>query len=485
MISLLYKNGIPNTEKSDDMRYTDFMLDKIVESLTADVKCQDYFIKILISPLSDESSIIFRQEILGDFLNNRQLLERMCDYFSGFRLLVSEFRKGRKNAFQLNIYASGAETENTVYRLQQSAYILKKILALLKSIDALLNGLVIRSCGISNLKTRVREIVISESFSELMRLASDFEFYRLGEIGSEVKAVIDGMGKVDSTDLYSVSTQQVQKNSPKKFSIRKSIKDDGNKVGIRISLSGNSDLVLPALRDVADAFEYIIKSVTEEFGSIGSELLFYKTATAYCDKLTALNVDYCFPTFSDKTGIDSLYDLYLLFSSDTVSKIIPNDFSMSDRTKGVIIEGENSSGKTVYLRSVITAFLFAQAGLPVAARGAEFEIQNDIGVLMTYAENDDNTDDMYGRFEREVSEIKKLIERTGENSILFLNEIFQTTDYTEGAEALYHILNYFYDKKIKWVLVTHLKQLSAMYPPGADIIKLHTAGGQEYKVLRG
>ena len=85
-----------------------------------------------------------------------------------------------------------------------------------------------------------------------------------------------------------------------------------------------------------------------------------------------------------------------------------------------------------------------------------------------------------GRFEQEVSEIKEMVDSLTENSLIILNETFQTTAYDEGATGLYGILKYFTKKDVVWILVSHLTQLKDHYTR-TDAYHMHTDGA--YRVI--
>ncbi len=147
---------------------------------------------------------------------------------------------------------------------------------------------------------------------------------------------------------------------------------------------------------------------------------------------------------------------------------------------GILITGENNSGKTVYLRSVGTAQLLFQAGLPVPCESARMRILSAVYTCYAAAEKEFVSGNDAGRFEQEVRILSQLAERIQPNSLLLLNEVFQTTAYSEGAEGLYHILNYFMRHGVNFIAVTHLKELVPLY--GGRIRHLVTAPGYRIEV---
>ena len=194
--------------------------------------------------------------------------------------------------------------------------------------------------------------------------------------------------------------------------------------------------------------------------------------------------------------ISRLYDLLLAGRALAAKDVVPNDicFPTSDSVAnnsddnsskaagvpGILITGENNSGKTVYLRSVGTAQLLFQAGLPVPCESARMRILSAVHTCYAAAEKEFVSGNDAGRFEQEVRVLSQLAERIQPNSLLLLNEVFQTTAYSEGAEGLYHILNYFTRHGVNFIAVTHLKELVPLY--GGRIRHLVTAPGYRIEV---
>ena len=73
-----------------------------------------------------------------------------------------------------------------------------------------------------------------------------------------------------------------------------------------------------------------------------------------------------------------------------------------------------------------------------------------------------------------------MVDTLKDGSLVFLNETFQSTAYAEGAEGLYHLLKHFSALNIRWILVSHLRQLEEMFENN-EVTILHTAEG--YKIV--
>ena len=243
-------------------------------------------------------------------------------------------------------------------------------------------------------------------------------------------------------------------------------------------------IISKTAKEITEAFEYIITSVCGEFSGIYYDLAFYVFAVKYCEAMVRAGTPVCFAELSDSTEITGLYDVYLLLTLPNPSAVVQNDFLLSYKTKGIIITGDNSAGKTVYLRAVSMAYILTAAGLPISAESAKISLPKDISLQMASAERAYQSGNITGRFEEEVIDIKKIVDSVQTDSIILLNEVFQTTDYSEGAEGLYYILEYLNKKGARWILVTHLKQLTTMYKNDLSVVKLRAGSGERYKVCR-
>ena len=124
-----------------------------------------------------------------------------------------------------------------------------------------------------------------------------------------------------------------------------------------------------------------------------------------------------------------------------------------DKDQSVLVLGTNNTGKTVMLRTIGICQIFAQTGLFVPADYACVDIRKDIISIFSGEEKDTNVG---GRFEKEVIDIKDIIDEVDNNSLVIINEIFQSTFAEDGEKALFDILNYFSEIDVKWITVTHL-----------------------------
>jgi DNA mismatch repair ATPase MutS len=196
-----------------------------------------------------------------------------------------------------------------------------------------------------------------------------------------------------------------------------------------------------------------------------NQLYFYEIGLKYISRTNHYGAETVFPDITDKKGFDyeALYDILLVFRDQSAKRVCPNSLSVDSTKDGVLIFGDNGSGKTVFLRSLACMQVIGQAGLPVPASKASIYPYSSIYTQFSEGEKMFERGNDAGCFEQEVSEIAEMVDGLTDNSLIILNETFQTTAYDEGAEGLYHILNYFSGQKIRFLLVSHLHQLEGRF----------------------
>ena len=280
------------------------------------------------------------------------------------------------------------------------------------------------------------------------------------------------MNSSEETSLYKTKKEQKKRRF---FCSGENIQESENAPD-SIPLNYNSftteKIVGQSISDITDALIDVANHILSEFIGLRDDLMFYEAACRISDKFRELSVNAEFPIFEDKTEILDLYDLFLLFRSPSETTVIPNDFLLPRESGGMLIRGGNGSGKTVYLRSITTAYLFAQSGLPVPAKKACFVPVRHLDILMASSEKTLELLSDAGRFEEEVGKIAEIVNHLEPQSIVMLNEIFQTTSYTEGAEGLYYILRYLSSCSVRWICVTHLLDLFDLFADNDNIIKI-------------
>lgn len=476
--------------RADKNLIANFMLDRSFAEICADVNKRRYFLDIVAEPLMNTENIIYRREILQDFIARSNLLPSLKRAFGRFSELKEEQQRERTRLFTISrTNDTDSSFVNAKAIAQISSLTLKKTLLFLRETGEILHIYPPLSTGLRTLAARIDRLTHGEAFDRLTELCTRFEDLSDTDIYDMHISLNENARIFDyrvSGIVNNIKTAEM--TGIKKLFAPKS-KPEAGTGGIRFTDQYDklrNELLGGALSAAGNLFSKLSKNIFDEFCGLAKELEFYETALRYHSTMRSKNAPVCFPEINNErnTHIESLADLFLCMKQFTVGSVVPNDVYIGQNARGILIRGENNSGKTVYLRSVGTAQLLAQAGLPIPAKNASVSVMNGIYTQFAASEKEFAEGNDAGRFEQEVREISAIIDNIRPDSLVLLNETFQTTAYREGAEGLYHILNYLSARGVKWILVTHLHELYERFDDG-DVMKMISGkGATRYKFIK-
>ena len=483
-ISILYLNErISKAEPISERILYHLSLDRSFAHICADVKKRHHFLSVVSDLTDDKNEILYRQDVVKDFESNPDLLDQFISLSARFEELRVSQKDAGKEEYRLNATgtASSAASKNI---LGAQALCLKRALLFVKAYGELLAKFDLKSDGLINLFDACRELYENPEFSKLITFCSKYENFSTSGYW-DYKFTLNDEGRIEEYALIDHRYIHVTDPDVKKkgFSLFKKT-EEANFPCARVNPSKDGffeSLAIASFSDLTKLFSNISEQIFSRFGAIGHELVFYDVALKYINTLISKNIPFCYPTFSTNNSITvkNLYDLYLVMSKPNPSDVIPNDFKFAESNGGLLVFGNNGSGKTVYLRSVGTMQVLAQAGLPIPCESAEISLFSQLATQFSESEKEFCEGNDAGRFEQEVRELAVMVDTLKEGSLVFLNETFQSTAYAEGAEGLYHLLKHFSALNIRWILVSHLRQIEAMFEQNEASV-LHT--GEGYKI---
>lgn len=479
-ISILHKNErASEPEHLHDKVLYHLSLDRTFSQICADKKKREYFFGILLAPLKDEAEVIYRQEVLKEFVKYPALLEGLISLSKRFCELIEAQKNAGREARRL-VSTGTASKDAAKNILQLQALTLKRTLLFVKAYRELLVNYELTSEGLLSLSRTCAEMRDKPEFSELITFCSKYESF--SECGYwDFRFSLNGDGYIDGYELTDHRHIRITDPELKKkgLSIFKKTEEIYPCARLYPKRDGYFDrLAVSALSELSSLFESVSNQIFEKFGGIEKELDFYYVASEYIKTLSDKNVPIAYPRFSQDNSIrvKRLYDLYLLVNQNDVSRIVPNDFIFGAQSGGMLLFGDNGSGKTVYLRSAGTMQLLASAGLPVPCESAETVLFTGIVTHFSESEKEFCAGNEAGRFEQEVRELAKTVDGLAPGSLVLLNEVFQSTAYSEGADALYYLLKHFTALSIRWVLVTHLTQLEDRFSSDEATVRRTSKG---------
>lgn len=488
--SLLYKTENATATLDRNLLY-DLNLDRSVSSFCVDTKRQKYVLDLLAHPLLCREDILYRQEILKDFLRDAGFMLRLRDALEHLSAIGGEHRRNRMQAMAvIHSGDAGHEYGNTVSLLHLAIQAISAYFDGFAATYAILEKAELASEGLLRLRARMEQLT-SPAAEEFLNYISRFSDITLSDANT-IRLQVSEMAKITDCELLRVAQRTTGATSTTGFFKRlfeKKDKSAEEEVIPQVTFGNMSpplreSILGSAFAEVNDCMNAVVRSLEDEFATLGDEMRFYQFGNAFHRAMEKMNLAVCFPAITEGSAMEctELRDVLLCSTTVTPDKIVPNDVHFAESVRGILIRGENNSGKTVYLRSVCCAQLMAQSGLPVCAASAKIGLRRSLYTQFASGEKEFSAGNDAGRFEQEVREVVKIVDALVPGSLVILNETFQTTAYAEGAEGLYPILNYINEMGGGWILVTHLHALFDRFSDDT-IVKMQTMhGAQQYKL---
>ena len=491
--SILFENGIaPDTRTAAEKQrgknvLADLQLDRTVAIFCPEAWIREPFLDVLTLPLSDPADVRFRYRVGGMLSGHPQLLETLIHIF---RRLAQSKQAWDGDRSHLFAHRRNNPSETTIQLRNQ-----KDQLALTGTYLRVAAGCLREVCDALDAYPDCRTVLMAlyqacravwqgkeELFSLCDRMRTHFEEafrYRLDVSLSEElctegyvfadfdyaftareKANTEKEKKPGLFGKLFVRDTEREKDNGRTRTEDGAVVEEGKAIPCGESAFQNKIL---AIGETDRLLTALLRAVYDRFSRMEDELAFYAAIARITGRLADRGVS-CVVTEirepADGTiSFAGLYDLLLLAESAKVEFIVPNDLSLDGRTHGLLITGENNSGKTVYLRSIGTAVLFAGCGVPIPAKGAVVSLRGGITTQFAKAEGELVTGNAAGRFEEEVIEVAEMVDSLAPDALVLLNETFQTTAYAEGAAGMEPILRYIASRGGTYLFVTHLTAL--------------------------
>lgn len=135
---------------------------------------------------------------------------------------------------------------------------------------------------------------------------------------------------------------------------------------------------------------------------------------------------------------------------------IPLQFSLGIDTKGVVITGPNTGGKTVAIKTVALNCIMAQSGLHVTCREANICMNSnylcDLGDGQNLSEN-------LSTFSAHIKNVLSILNKVNSESLVIMDELGSGTDPTEGMGIAIAILEELRKSECLFLVTTHYPEV--------------------------
>jgi hypothetical protein len=176
------------------------------------------------------------------------------------------------------------------------------------------------------------------------------------------------------------------------------------------------------------------------------EVQFYLGYLDVIDRFRAAGLPFCYPQVSGRSRevrAEQTFDIAL------ANKLVPdggavvtNDFHLEDPERVFVVTGPNNGGKTTFARTFGQLHHLASLGLLVPGHRARLFLPDRI---YTHFEKEEDIQTLRGKFEDELVRVHEIIEQATEDSVVVMNESFNSTTLNDalfvGTEVIQRILD--------------------------------------------
>ena len=146
---------------------------------------------------------------------------------------------------------------------------------------------------------------------------------------------------------------------------------------------------------------------------------------------------------------------------------VPLQFEMGGETKGIVITGPNTGGKTVAIKTVMLNCLMAQCGLHVTSEEASICMNSnylcDIGDGQNISEN-------LSTFSAHIKNVLEVLSGVNKDSLVIMDELGSGTDPAEGMGIAIAILEELRKSECHFIVTTHYPEVKEYADKAESIV---------------
>ncbi|MGC9168069.1 MAG: MutS-related protein [Desulfurella sp.] len=444
-VYLMFKDKKFDYKESLPSYVEDLIIDLGLDIIFSKASEGDEFIQEVIKhgilqSLNDIQTIIYRQEVLKDCINNKDTIKAI------YEISLEAIKKEKESLFGIFV----KHPDSIVYSSRQ---VLEDFFAILEKLKNIFieNESKFKSEGFRQLFYRIKTKLSDEYLNKVDSVLKKLRF----ENGISINAKLSMLGKP--------SFFQVMHTKKDKQSLIKSIFKQKNSYKIYIpeqdegGFRALSEIKNNALNNIANTLANTVYYLLDFFNQLRVEIAFYLACTKIYEKLVDIT-SVCFPEIypQDKRMLAffELSEPSLALVKE--SKVVVNSLEANQKNI-VLITGANMGGKTTFLRSIAIACLFSQCGMFVAAKSFKYSLSS--GIFTHFKKQEDKTL-KNSKFDEELNRLSNIVDFLKPHSIVFFNETFSSTNDHEASIIAKYITESLIEKQIRVFFVTHLYEFA-------------------------
>ena len=399
---------------------------------------RDSFTHVLLDSLKNKEEIEYRQKIMLDAINNKVQVTKFYD-------LICEAIYNIKDKFRFGIIDNSpssvvrSSVDMMKYAFEQIEYA-REYLVEFKDV---------KSEGLSEFINDMQNAFNPKKVNYARTVLDGMDF----ENGYMVSAMLDET-MTETNYIFNRSTFiDRDRDSKKRWKHAQKISFPTMTESLVNDTNKKLDL---AFKSAAPVMGRVMNDIMDYLYTLRNELAFYVASINLYNAFNKYGMVYSFPNISDTFDFvyENLYDVALSIRKKEMA--VGNDHNIKNK-KIMVITGANQGGKTTFLRSYGQAILMTQAGMFVGAKKLNISI---VDGLYTHFDREEDTNMESGKLDDELKRLSHIVDDIKPNSLILLNESFQSTNEREGSTIGFEIIRALADSNINIILVTHMFELS-------------------------
>jgi len=190
----------------------------------------------------------------------------------------------------------------------------------------------------------------------------------------------------------------------------------------------------------------------------------------FAERATTLN--FCAPQFSDDAQLHIKQGRHPVVQAQ-VDTFTPNDTTLNDARRMLLITGPNMGGKSTYMRQVAIIALLAHVGCFVPAQQA---VLGEIDQIFTRIGASDDLASGRSTFMVEMTEAANILHNATEKSLVLVDEIGRGTSTFDGLALAYAIARHLLEINRSYTLfATHYFELTRLAEEFKQLANVHLA----------
>lgn len=385
----------------------------------------------------DPETILYRQDVLKDCLNNYSVVKGVYD------IAVETIESRRKHWWGISSSYPGSILHSAVDLVQMFMGMLKRLKLIADE-----HSHEFESEGFAAFFTMLKTELADEYFAGIERHLKELKFREGVLVSAELGKGNEGTNYVLRKALGKKPgwIQRIFDRGPPSYTFHLHPRDEAGAHAL-------SQLRDRGINLVANALGQSAEHILSFFVMLRTELAFYVGCMNLHGQLARKGELMSFPVPAPpgarRCSCVGLYDVCLTLSLE--QRVVANGLE-ADGTNLVIITGANQGGKSTFLRAIGLAQLMMQCGMFVAAESFSADICRS---LFTHYKREEDATMESGKLDEELSRMSDIVDALTPNSILLFNESFAATNEREGSEIARQIVCALLETRVKVFFVTH------------------------------